>query len=227
MYKQKLDRKVKKIILRVLGIITIAQLFSLLIFYNRYLLSSSINTINAYLIKIAKLDSGNKMFYIALGIFFILIAPFVISVIQLMDTTSSSKWRKRIRTAYNKILIFSVVSVIYMTAVIVIPDKYKYMRFNQMELITAICLLISYILLTIFIIYKKKYYVEKMFDPVNFVLVAAFIFQVLGGGILCPAKNMLYPILISFAQGIPILFLIYFEFCYMKVLLTRDRYKNA
>ena len=220
--EEKTVRKIKRVILIILGVTTIVQLASYLPFWDRYILSRYINKINASFLQGIGGDAAKGLGYVLNAILLVFLVVFVFGIIQLMYTTRRKKWQKRITLGYRMLLAIFIIAFIYLMA-----GAYFY-PINQKKQVaivgerTAVTLLAaSYLLLAVFVFYKLFFAKAKMFDPVNLLLVVALVLAYLGGGILIPGARWKQTILFGGAQTMPIIFLIYFEFMYRPVLLTR------
>lgn len=222
MMEEKTVRKIKRVILIILGVTTIVQLASYLPFWDRYILSRYINKINASFLQGIGGDAAKGLGYVLNAILLVFLVVFVFGIIQLMYTTRRKKWQKRITLGYRMLLAIFIIAFIYLMAgAYFYPINQKKQVAIVGERTAATLLAASYLLLVVFVFYKLFFAKAKMFDPVNLLLVVALVLAFLGGGILIPGARWKQTILFGGAQTMPIIFLIYFEFMYRPVLLTR------
>ena len=227
MSENKTTRKVKKIILQVLGVLTVLQVASYLPLWKHYILSNYINRVNANILVGINPQIGNGAGYIMIGFLFALLVVFVVGVIQIMDTARSRKWKKRMRLGYLLMIIFAGISIIYLFAgMYAYPPHHSSAVAKNGELLSAWLLCASYIVLLIYLFYKRQFSTHTMFDIADFALVLGLILSFLGGGILIPGARSIQTLLFGGAQVMPFIFMIYFEFVYIPVLLTRKKHRR-
>ena len=221
-------RKIKKIFLRVLGIIAILQIGSYLPLWKNYILSNYINRVNANLVMGLNPQTGAGMGYLLIIVLFLIMLVFAIAIISLMFAATRNKWRKSIKIGYLLLIIFSAISVVYLLGgTFAYPSKQTNPVAIKGEMTTACLLCVAYGVLLLFAIYKRFLAKEKPFDALNFALVVAAVLAFLGGGILIPGARPIQSLVFGTAQVLPFIFLIYFEFVYRPVLLSRKEYVKS
>ena len=220
-------RTVKKVLLRVLGVITILQIGSYLPLWNYYILSNYINRVNANIVMELNPENGGGMGYLLIAMLLLLMLVLATAIISFMYTATRRKWRKSIKLGYLLIIIFSAISVVYLLGgIFAYPSKQTNPIAAKGEMITAIILCTAYGVLLLFAIYKRFIAKEKEFDVLNFTLILAMVLAFLGGGILIPGAKPTLTVLFGGVQVMPFVFLTYFEFIYKPVLLTRKKHKR-
>ena len=227
MANEKRVRKIKKIILQVLGVLAILQIASNLPLWNHYILSNYINRVNVRFLVDIYPSAGKGAGYLIYTVLFALLVLYVVGIILLMYTANSRKWQKRMNMAYRLLIIFTGIATVYLLAgILFYPSNQKSQVAKSGEMLSASMLCASYAVLFLFFIYKKWFAKEKIFDALNFALVVAMILAFLGGGILIPGASPKQTLLFGGAQVGPLVFLAYFEFIYKPVLLTRKTHKH-
>ena len=227
MANEKSVRKIKRIILQVLGVLSILQIASYLPLFKHYILSNYINRVNVRFLVDIYPSAGRGAGYLIYGVLFVLLVLYVVGIIMLMYTSKSRKWQKRMNMAYRLLIIFTGIVVVYLLAgIFFYPSHQKSQTLQNGEMLSASMLCASYAVLFLFFIYKKWFAKEKIFDALNFALVVAMVLAFLGGGILIPGASPKQTLLFGGAQVGPLVFLAYFEFIYKPVLLTRKKHRH-
>ena len=228
MTENKTSRKIKKVILRVLGVLSILQIASYMPLWKHYILSNYMNRVNARFFRSIIPGLGYGLGYIILAFLLAFVVVYVVGIVFFIDTARGRKWKKRIKMGYKMVMGVYIAAVIYLLVGInYYPTNQKNPVAIKGETLSAYFLCASYIVLLVYVIYKNFFaIVPRKFDPMNFAYVVAIILAYLGGGILIPGARPLQTVVFGAAQTMPLIFLAYFEFVYRPVLLTRKTHRR-